>query len=134
MRQQSRQFSGDRRALRGCIDRRIRRCSILFQITSARLVQEVSPYVLSHAANHTRRLRSARRGSSGPACSDTPAVTDLPIRAQTCERCAEVTRKRMYLETMERIMSDTDKIIIGGKFGQGIVPVLGLGRGQTKSP
>ena len=49
-------------------------------------------------------------------------------------KAPEVTRKRMYLETMERIMSDTDKIIIGGKFGQGIVPVLGLGRGQTKSP
>lgn len=49
-------------------------------------------------------------------------------------KAPEVTRKRMYLETMERIMSDTDKIIIGSKFGQSIVPVLGLGRGQTKSP
>jgi modulator of FtsH protease HflK len=49
-------------------------------------------------------------------------------------KAPEVTRKRMYLETMERIMSGTDKIIISGKFGQGILPVLGQGPRQTKSP
>ncbi|MEM7743522.1 MAG: FtsH protease activity modulator HflK [Pseudomonadota bacterium] len=39
----------------------------------------------------------------------------------------EVTRKRLYLETIERVMSDTNKIIIdeeGG--GQGVVPYLPL--------
>ncbi|MEM1130699.1 MAG: FtsH protease activity modulator HflK, partial [Pseudomonadota bacterium] len=41
----------------------------------------------------------------------------------------EVTRKRLYLETLERVMSDVDKIIIdentsGG--GQGVVPYLPL--------
>jgi membrane protease subunit HflK len=49
-------------------------------------------------------------------------------------KASEVTRKRMYLETMERIMSGTDKIIISGKFGQGIVPLLGQDPRQTKSP
>jgi modulator of FtsH protease HflK len=34
----------------------------------------------------------------------------------------EVTRYRMYLETMKRIMSGTDKIIIDGKLGQSVVP------------
>ncbi len=38
----------------------------------------------------------------------------------------EVTRKRMYLETMERIMSGTDKIIIDTKNGHGVVPFLPL--------
>ena len=43
-----------------------------------------------------------------------------------------VTRKRLYIETMERILSDVDKIIIddkvgaGGGGGQGIVPYLPL--------
>jgi modulator of FtsH protease HflK len=49
-------------------------------------------------------------------------------------KAPEVTRKRMYLETMERIMSGTDKIIISGKFGQSIVPLLGQGPRPTKSP
>jgi membrane protease subunit HflK len=38
----------------------------------------------------------------------------------------EVTRKRMYLETMERIMSGTDKIIVDTKSGHGVVPFLQL--------
>ncbi|MEM8699124.1 MAG: HflK protein, partial [Pseudomonadota bacterium] len=40
----------------------------------------------------------------------------------------EVTRKRLYLETMERVLGDVEKIIIdedsGG--GQGVVPYLPL--------
>lgn len=44
----------------------------------------------------------------------------------------EVTRKRMYLETMERVLGDVDKIMIdpqiggSGGGGQGIVPYLPL--------
>ena len=42
----------------------------------------------------------------------------------------EVTRKRLYLETMEQVLGDVDKIIIdgdvGGGNGQGIVPYLPL--------
>ena len=41
-------------------------------------------------------------------------------------KAPEVTRKRMYLETMERIMDGTDKIIIDTKSGQGVVPFLSL--------
>jgi modulator of FtsH protease HflK len=38
-----------------------------------------------------------------------------------------VTRERMYLETMERIFSDTNKIIIDtGHSGPGVVPYLPL--------
>src|SRR6266704_2802311 len=40
----------------------------------------------------------------------------------------EVTRKRMYLETMERVMAGTDKIILdsSGQSGSGVVPYLPL--------
>ncbi len=43
----------------------------------------------------------------------------------------EVTRKRMFLETMEKVLGDVDKIIIddsvgGGGNGQGVVPYLPL--------
>jgi membrane protease subunit HflK len=51
----------------------------------------------------------------------------------------EVTRKRIYLETIERVLGDVDKIIIddsvGGTGGQGVVPYLPLNelrRGDTK--
>jgi modulator of FtsH protease HflK len=54
-------------------------------------------------------------------------------------KAPEVTRKRLYLETMERVLGGVDKIIIddsiGGAGGQGIVPYLPLNelrRGETK--
>ena len=43
----------------------------------------------------------------------------------------EVTRKRLYLETMERVLGDVDKIVLdqsvgGAEGGQGVVPYLPL--------
>ncbi|MEM9288650.1 MAG: FtsH protease activity modulator HflK [Pseudomonadota bacterium] len=38
----------------------------------------------------------------------------------------DVTRKRIYLETMEDIMQDMNKIIIDGSAGSGVVPYLPL--------
>ena len=38
----------------------------------------------------------------------------------------EVTKKRIYLETMEQILSGMDKIIVDGKAGSGVVPYLPL--------
>jgi membrane protease subunit HflK len=44
-------------------------------------------------------------------------------------KAPEVTRQRLYLETMERVLAGTDKIIVdqpGGNGGQGVVPILPL--------
>ena len=44
------------------------------------------------------------------------------------KKAPEVTRQRMYLETMERVLGGTDKIILdtGGPGGAGVVPYLPL--------
>jgi modulator of FtsH protease HflK len=43
------------------------------------------------------------------------------------KKAPEVTRERMYLETMEKVLGDTSKIIIDSKDGaQGVVPYLPL--------
>ena len=42
-------------------------------------------------------------------------------------KAKEVTRKRLFLETMEQVLSNSNKIIIqGGKDGSGVVPYLRL--------
>lgn len=51
----------------------------------------------------------------------------------------EVTRKRLYLETMERVFGDVDKVILDdkGAGGQGVVPYLPLNelrRNSTSAP
>jgi len=45
------------------------------------------------------------------------------------KKAPEVTRERLYLETMERVLAGTDKIILdqSGGQGQGVVPYLPLG-------
>jgi membrane protease subunit HflK len=45
----------------------------------------------------------------------------------------DVTRKRMYLETMERVLGGTDKIIMDSKNSQGVVPYLPLDKLNSKA-
>lgn len=42
------------------------------------------------------------------------------------EKAPEVTRKRLYLETMEQVLGRVDKIILDEDGGQGVVPYLPL--------
>ncbi|THD84588.1 FtsH protease activity modulator HflK [Aliigemmobacter aestuarii] len=46
------------------------------------------------------------------------------------KKAPEVTRRRMYLETMEKVLGDMNKVILdgvsGGEAGQGVVPFLPL--------
>ena len=37
-----------------------------------------------------------------------------------------MTRERLYLETMERVLGNSDKIIVDSKNAQGLVPYLPL--------
>ena len=48
------------------------------------------------------------------------------------KKAPEVTRKRIFLETMERVLGGTDKVIIDGKSGQGVVPYLPLDQLQQQ--
>jgi membrane protease subunit HflK len=52
------------------------------------------------------------------------------------KKAPEVTRKRMYLETMERVMGGTDKVIIDttGQSSSGVVPYLPLNALTTPRP
>jgi membrane protease subunit HflK len=53
------------------------------------------------------------------------------------QKAPDVTRQRLYLETMERIMGGTDKIILeggGGAGGGGVVPYLPLNELTRRPP
>jgi modulator of FtsH protease HflK len=50
------------------------------------------------------------------------------------KKAPDVTRKRMFLETMERVLSDTDKVIVDEKSGSGVVPYLPLSEFSKKPP
>jgi membrane protease subunit HflK len=48
-------------------------------------------------------------------------------------KAPDVTRQRIYLETLEKIFSGTDKVIIDNESGSGVVPYLPLDRLQNNS-
>jgi membrane protease subunit HflK len=51
------------------------------------------------------------------------------------KKAPDVTRERMYLETMERVLGNSNKIIMeSGPGGQGVVPYLPLGELGTATP
>ena len=54
-------------------------------------------------------------------------------------KAPEVTRRRLYLETMEKVLGGMDKVILdgvtGGEGGQGVVPFLPLNElGRAAAP
>lgn len=74
--------------------------------------------VLEEAEGYRARVVNEAQGEA----SRFTAVRDEYAKAP------EVTRKRLYLETMERVLGDVDKIIIeeSGGAGSGVVPYLPL--------
>ena len=48
-------------------------------------------------------------------------------------KAKEVTQERMYLETMEKVLADIDKVIIDKNAGSGVVPYLALPELTKKS-
>ena len=48
------------------------------------------------------------------------------------KKAPEVTRRRLFLETMERVLSGADKIILDSKGGQAVVPFLPLDQLQKR--
>ncbi len=46
----------------------------------------------------------------------------------------QVTQERMYLETMEKVLADIDKVIIDKNSGSGVVPYLPLPELKRKNP
>ena len=48
-------------------------------------------------------------------------------------KAKQVTQERMYLETMEKVLADIDKVIIDKESGSGVVPYLPLPEIKKKS-
>ena len=83
-------------------------------------------------ASHMFRLNVARARF----CFNFCLTREISVLAATMAEARlgtpDVTRRRMYLETMERVLGGTDKIIIDGKSGQGVVPFLPLDQLQKR--
>jgi membrane protease subunit HflK len=95
-----------------------------------RLQNEAGSYaskVLPEARGEAERILQAARGYKEQTVAEATGQTSRFLKVfEEYKKAPDVTRRRMYLETMERVFGGTDKVIIDGKAGQGVVPYLPL--------
>ena len=79
--------------------------------------------VVPEARGEVERILQAARAYKEQTVAEATGQSSRFLKIyEQYKKAPEVTRKRMYLETMERVLGGTDKIILNSKGGQGIVP------------
>jgi membrane protease subunit HflK len=84
--------------------------------------------VIPEARGDAQRILQAAEAYKEQAVAESVGRTQRFLKVyEEYAKSPDVTRKRMYLETMERILGKTDKIIIDDSAqGSGVVPYLPL--------
>jgi membrane protease subunit HflK len=95
-----------------------------------RLQNEAFAYakkIVPEARGDAERILQAAKGYQQQTVAEAVGQTARFLKVyDEYKKAPDVTRKRLYLETMERVLGGADKIIIDGKAGQGVVPYLPL--------
>ena len=91
----------------------------------AALMIRVVPEARGRAAQVLQSAEAYREQTVAEATGQTSRFLQILDQYQ---KAPDVTRERMYLETMERVLGGTDKIILdaGGPGGSAVVPYLPL--------
>jgi modulator of FtsH protease HflK len=97
-----------------------------------RLQNEADAYanrVVPEARGQAQQILQAAQGYKEQTVAEANGRTDRFLKVyEEYAKAPDVTRKRMFLETMERVFGATDKIIIDDKASSsGVVPYLPLG-------
>jgi membrane protease subunit HflK len=83
--------------------------------------------VVPEARGEAQRIVLGAQGYQQQAVAEANGQTARFLKVyDEYKKAPEVTRKRLYLETMERVLSSSEKIILDNKGGQGVVPYLPL--------
>ena len=102
-----------------------------------RLQNEAYAYankIVPEARGDAQRILQGAEGYKQQVVNDANGQTSRFLQVyDQYKNAPDVTRKRMFLETMERVLGGTDKIILDSKGGQGVVPYLPLEKLQSKS-
>ncbi len=102
-----------------------------------RLQNEANAYankIVPEARGDAQRILQAAEGYKQKVVNESKGQTSRFLQVyDQYKNAPEVTRKRMFLETMERVLGGTDKIILDSRSGQGVVPYLPLDMLQPKN-
>jgi membrane protease subunit HflK len=88
--------------------------------------------VVNEAKGEGERIKLTAEGYKEQTIADAVGQTARFLKVyEEYKKAPDVTRKRLYLETMERVLGGAEKIILDGK-GQGVVPYLPLDQLQKR--
>ncbi len=115
---------------------------VIDSFRSVQAAQQERDRLEKEADAYANRVTAAARGESARLMEESEAYRAQVVNNASGEasrflsvyeeyvKAPEVTRRRMYLETMERVFGDMNKVILdgvsGGAAGQGVVPFLPL--------
>jgi modulator of FtsH protease HflK len=107
------------------------------QADKARFQNEAYSYankIVPEARGEADRIILGAQGYQQQAVAEAVGQTARFLKVyDEYKKAPEVTRKRLYLETMERVLSGAEKIILDNKAGQqGVVPFLPLDQIQKR--
>ena len=101
-----------------------------------RLQNEAEAYanrIIPEAKGEAERILQAAQGYRDKVIAESKGEADRFTKIyQAYKQAPDVTRKRMFLETMERVLADSDKVIVDQKAGNGVVPYLPLSEFSKK--
>lgn len=103
-----------------------------------RLQNEAEAYakrVVPEARGEAQRILQSAQGYRDQVIAEAKGEADRFLNVlEEYQKAPEVTRRRIFIDTMQQVFSDTDKIIIDEKGGSGVVPYLPLNELQKRAP
>jgi membrane protease subunit HflK len=101
-----------------------------------RLQNEAEAYanrIIPEAKGEAERILQAAQGYRDKVVAEAKGEADRFLKVyEQYKKSPDVTRKRIFIETMERVLADTDKVILDNKGGSGVVPYLPLSEFSKK--
>ena len=101
-----------------------------------RLQNEAQAYanrIIPEAKGEAERILQAAQGYRDQVVAESKGEADRFLKVyEQYKKAPEVTRKRMFIETMERVLADTDKVIVDKNGRPGVVPYLPLSEFSKK--
>ncbi len=103
-----------------------------------RLQNEAEAYanrIIPEAKGEAERILQAAQGYRDQVIALAKGEADRFLSVyEQYKKAPDVTRKRIFIETMEKVLGDTDKVIVDGKSGPGVVPYLPLPEFSKRTP
>jgi membrane protease subunit HflK len=91
--------------------------------------------VIPEARGEAARILQAAQGYRDKVIAESKGEADRFRQVlEEYQKAPDVTRQRIFIDTMRRVLSDTDKIIIDDKGGTGVVPYLPLSELRKHTP